>query len=81
MVISQGMLLSKPEVVTKGFISKENTKIHNLIQKDIEEKLNRMLRERKTDAEIEDFLKKSLKNYIYKLTKRNPIITIKVIEV
>ena len=39
MVISQGMLLSKPEVITKGFISNENTKIHGLLQKDIEEKL------------------------------------------
>jgi ribonuclease J len=81
MVISQGMLLSKPEVVTKGFISNENTKIHNLLQKDIEEKLGRMLRERKEADEIEDFLKKSLKNYIFKLTRRNPLIVLKVIEV
>ena len=81
MVISQGMLMSKPEVVTKGFISKENEKIHGQLQKDIEEKLNRMLRERKSAYEIEDFLKKNLKNYIYKLTKRNPIIIVKVVEV
>ncbi|MCL1864817.1 MAG: ribonuclease J [Spirochaetes bacterium] len=81
MVISQGMPLSKPEIVTKGFINNDNTKIHNLLQKDIEEKLYRMLIERKTCIEIEDFLKKSLKNYIYKLTKRNPIIVVKVIEV
>jgi len=81
MVISQGMLLSKPEVVTKGFISIENTKIHNILQKDIEDKLNKMLRERKTADEIEDFLKKSLKNYIFKLTRRNPLIVLKVIEV
>ena len=81
MVISQGMPLSKPEIVTKGFINSDNMKIHNLLQKDIEEKLHRLLIESKTDIEIEDFLKKSLKNYIYKLTKRNPIIVIKVVEV
>jgi mRNA degradation ribonuclease J1/J2 len=75
------MPLSKPEIVSKGFINSDNLKIHNLLQKDIEEKLHRMLKERKTNIEIEDFLKKSLKNYIFKLTKRTPIIVIKVTEV
>jgi ribonuclease J len=81
MVISQGMPLSRPAIVTKGFINSDNIKIHNLLQKDIEEKLHRMLKERKSDIEIEDSIQKSLKNYIYKLTKRNPIIVVKVIEV
>ncbi|MCL1834302.1 MAG: ribonuclease J [Leptospirales bacterium] len=81
MVISQGMPLSRPEITSKGFINSDNIKIHNLLQKDIEEKLHRMLKERKSDTEIEDFIKKSLKNYIYKLTKRNPIIVVKIIEV
>ena len=81
MVISQGMPMCKPEVETRGFINRENTKISSLIKKDIEEKTKRMLRERRGPEEIEDFLKKSLKNYIYKLTRRNPIIIVKIIEV
>jgi mRNA degradation ribonuclease J1/J2 len=81
MVISQGMPLSRPEISAKGFIDNDNTKIHNLLQKDIEEKLHRALREGKSDIEIEDSLKKGIKNYIFKLTKRTPIIVIKVIEV
>lgn len=80
-VISQGMPLSRPDIETRGFISSENKKIHNLILKDIEEKTNKMLRERKDSEDIEDFLKKSLKNYIFKLTRRNPLIIVKVIEV
>lgn len=80
-VISQGMPLTRPDITTKGFISAENKKIHNLLQKEMEDKLHRMLKERKSGAEIEEFLKKSLKNYIYKLTRRNPLIVVQIIEV
>lgn len=80
-VISQGMALCEPEIVAKGFISKENTKIHNLLKKEIEDKIRRLLIERRSNGEIEDLLQKSVRNYLFKMTRRNPVIVVKVLEV
>lgn len=80
-VISQGMPMSEPEIVSRGFISHENTKIHAALKKDIEEKIKKMLRERSGAEVIQDFLQRSLKNTVYKLTRRNPLIVVRVIEV
>ncbi len=80
-VISQGMPMAEPELVARGFISHENTKIMSALKKDIEEKTKKMLRERAAAEAIQDFLQRSLKNTIYRLTRRNPIIVVRVIEV
>ena len=80
-VISQGMALCEPEIVAKGFISKENTKIHNLLKKEIEDRIRRLLIERRSCSEIEDLLQKSVRNYLFKMTRRNPVIVVKVLEV
>lgn len=80
-VISQGMALCDPEIVARGFISRENVKIHNLLKKDIEDKIRRLLIERRSVEEMEDMLQKSVKNYLFKITRRNPVIVVKVIEV
>ncbi|HPS56602.1 MAG TPA: ribonuclease J [Spirochaetota bacterium] len=80
-VISQGMPMSEPEIVSRGFISHENTKIHAALKKDIEEKIKKMLRERSGAEAIQDFLQRSLKNTVYKLTRRNPLIVVRVVEV
>ena len=81
MVISKGKILSGPDIETRGFINVENTKTHGLLLKDIEEKLQKMLKEGKDAAEIESLLKRSISNYIFKLIRRNPPIVINVIEV
>jgi len=80
-VIAQGMALCEPEITARGFISRENTKIHNMLKKEIEDKIRRLLIEGKESGEMEDFLQKSVKNYIFKITRRNPLIVVKVIEV
>ena len=80
-VISQGMPMAEPELVARGFISHENKKIMSALKKDIEEKTKKMLRERAAAEAIQDFLQRSLKNTIYRLTRRNPIIVVRVIEV
>ena len=80
-VIAQGMALCEPGIVTRGFISKENTKIHNMLKKEIEDKIRRLLIERRSCEEIEEFLGKSVRNYIFKVTRRNPVIVVKVTEV
>jgi ribonuclease J len=80
-VISQGMALCEPAIAAKGFISKENTKIHNLLKKEIEDKIRRLLIERRSADEIEDQLQKSVRNYLFKITRRNPLIVVRVLEV
>jgi ribonuclease J len=80
-VISQGMPMAEPELVARGFISHENTKIMAALKKDIEEKTKKMLRERAGAGAIQNSLQNSLKNTIYRLTRRNPIIVVRVIEV
>lgn len=80
-VIAQGMALCEPVIVAKGFISKENTKIHNLLKKEIEDKIRRLLIERRSKEEIEDQLQKSVRNYLFKITRRSPLIVVRVLEV
>ncbi len=80
-VISQGMALCDPEIVARGFISRENVKIHNMMKKEIEDKIRRLLIERRSAEEMEELLQKSVKNYLFKVTRRNPVIVVKVIEV
>jgi ribonuclease J len=80
-VISQGMLLGKPEIVDKGFISNENNKTRNIIAKDVENRLKKMLSEGHPADKIEEGIQRGIKGFIFKLSRRNPIITVKIIEV
>ena len=80
-VISQGMPMAEPELIARGFISHENSKILNSLQKEIEDKIKKMLRERADANAIQEFLQRSLKNSIYKLTRRNPLIVVRVTEI
>lgn len=80
-VVSQGMLLVKPEIVDKGFMSSDNNKTRDLIAKDVENRLKKMLAEGQKIEKIEESLNKGLKGFIYKISRRNPIVTVKIIEV
>jgi len=80
-VISQGMPMSEPEIIARGFISRDNIKIHNALKKEIEDRMRKMLRERAGADAIQDALRQSLKNTIFKLTRRNPLIVVRVIDV
>jgi len=80
-VISQGMALNEPEIISRGFISIENQKIHSMIKKETEDKIRRLLIERRKRDEIETLLSSYIKNYIYKISKRNPLTIVKVIEI
>jgi mRNA degradation ribonuclease J1/J2 len=75
------MLLGKPEIVDKGFISNENNKTRNIIAKDVENRLKKMLSEGQSADKIEEGILRGLKGFIFKLSRRNPIITVKIIEV
>ena len=80
-VVSEGMLLGKPEIIDKGFISEENHKTRNIIAKDIENRLTKMLAEGQSIDKIEEGIQRGIKGFVFKLSRRNPIITVKIIEV
>jgi ribonuclease J len=80
-VISEGLLVSKPEISSRGFSGTKGEQIAELIKKDVEERLHRHLESGHSIHEITASLKKSLKNVIFKQTHRNPLIVVQIIEV
>jgi ribonuclease J len=80
-IISERMLMRRPEIVSRGFIGIKNIDLIELITLDIEEQANRLLMESYNSKELAAHLKKGLKNTVYKLTRRYPIIEVQVLEV
>ena len=80
-ITSDGMLLHQPIIVSKGFIGNKNTKVMNLIQKEVDYRINKMLIDGLSPKAIESALKRKVNNMIYKVSRRNPVIDIKVLEI
>ncbi|MCU0846390.1 MAG: ribonuclease J [Spirochaetes bacterium] len=80
-VISEGMLIRTPDIFTKGFIDSRNAKMLELLKNESENKVKNMLREGKKLDEIKAVLVKSMKNFVFKVTKRNPLIDVDILEV
>ncbi len=78
-VFSQGMLLSLPSIETRGF--QENPKINGILRKDIESRLNKLAGDGLNPNEMELHLKRGLSNFLFKLTRKKPLIIVKVMEV
>lgn len=80
-VVSEGMLMRQPDIFSRGFLGNKEEKVLDIIRKDINDRVNKLLVERKTDVDIIASLKKGLKNFIFKLTRRNPLIVIEILEI
>ena len=81
-VVAEGMLMRQPDIVSRGFLGNKEENVLNLIRKDINDKVKKMLKEKNPDHdEMAASLKKELKNYIFKLTRRNPLIVIEILDV
>ncbi|HRZ25182.1 MAG TPA: ribonuclease J [Spirochaetota bacterium] len=80
-VVSQGLLVSKPEISSRGFLGNRGEEIAESLKKDLEERLHKHLESGHSTQEIKASLKKSMKNSVFKLTHRNPLIVIQIIEV
>ena len=80
-VISDQMLMRQPDIISRGFLGNKEDKILELIRKDVHERVNKLLVEKSSNYDITPGLKKGLKNYIYKLTRRNPLIVVEILEV
>lgn len=80
-VVSEGMLMRQPDIFCRGFLGNKEEKVLDIIRKDINERVNKLLVERKSDVDIVTSLKKGLKNFIFKLTRRNPLIVVEILEI
>ncbi len=70
-----------PDIFSRGFLGNKEDTILELIRKDINQKAHKLLAERNSIDDITASLKKNLKNYIFKLTKRNPLIVVEILEI
>jgi ribonuclease J len=81
-VVAEGMLMRQPDIFSRGFLGNKEEKVLELIRKDIHERVNKMLMEKNSNNDdIVAGLKKGLKNFIFKLTRRNPLIVVEILEV
>jgi ribonuclease J len=80
-VISDGMLMRQPDIFSRGFLGNKEEKVLEIIRKDINDRVNKLLVEKKSNADMVAGLKKGLKNFIFKLTRRNPLIVVEILDV
>jgi ribonuclease J len=80
-IVSEGMLMRQPDIFSRGFLGNKEDKILDQIRKDVNIKINKLLAENNSSNDITTSLKKGLKNLIFKLTRRNPLIVVEVLEV
>lgn len=80
-VVSRNRIVSGPSVLLRGFAIPKDGKFRDSISAFVEEHVEKMLSDDARPREIEAFLKKSMGNLIYRLSKTNPIIDIQIIEV
>ena len=71
-----GQLLSAPEIITRGFIYvKESGDLLNELQSVAQDAASSLSRKRsRDDGELKSAVKSAVSNYLYKTTKRNPMI-------
>jgi ribonuclease J len=81
LVVSEGMLLNPPDLTTRGFVGHANDKILEVIARDIEEQAHKLLEDGASKREIISHMKKHLKGLVYRLTRRNPLVEVQMIEV
>ena len=74
--VMNGQLISEPDIITRGFIYvKESEELMDSLREVAEEAIDRCRRKRIRDwSAIKTAIKNDLSGYLYKTTKRNPMI-------
>jgi ribonuclease J len=79
-VLNEGMLISEPQVLLKGFAAEQNDKILGFIQREIEHKLDKTLRPGVNTVELGYHIKKNLKSALFRQSMREPEVEVQVLE-
>ena len=80
-VISRGRLARRPEIISRGFIAARNTRALEAIREDAAEQVEKLLADGADEKDIGSFVKKNIKNHIFRLTRRNPLVEIQVLKI
>jgi ribonuclease J len=80
-VLGEGMLLVEPEILMKGFAADENDKIHQMIRREIDHKLDKSLRSGVNVQDLAFTIKKNLKSAIYRMSMREPAVEVQILEI
>ena len=81
LVISEGMLMAVPGIISRGFITAREEKVYEHLRSEANEKTKKLLADRRKPGEIQATLAKSLKKQVFKLTRQNPLIVVEILEV
>ena len=77
-----GDLLTEPEVINRGFVMPENADYVSDIKQIVMNCIDRAdVRADVSNTEVPAAIKKAVKNFIYKKTKQNPVITAIILRV
>jgi ribonuclease J len=80
-LISGTTIVKPPEITARGFIEYKSQKIINSIIQFTEKELDKMLLDGVKVRDIELSLDKKVKKHVFGLTKRNPLIELRLIDV
>ncbi len=80
-VVSEGMMMSQPKVLSHGFTGQKGEKVIRLIERDAENQLSKMLVDGASLKQAQASVKKIVKSTIYKHTRRNPVVEVAIVEI
>ena len=80
-VIAEGMLMRTPDIEMRGFMEDHRGDILNILKKDIEDRVHRMLKDGMGEHDVQAGISKTIKNLVFKVTRRNPLIVVQVLDV
>ncbi len=79
LVFAEGLLMHPPVVFTRGFAEFENEKIRDMIYLEVENRINKLPKNKITKTEVSVTVKRNLKNLLFRTVKRTPLIETQII--
>lgn len=80
-IVARGRLARRPEIVSRGFIAARNNKAIEVIRTDVADQVEKLLADGVQEKDVASFVKKNIKNHIFRLTRRNPLVEIQVLKI
>jgi ribonuclease J len=78
---TRGRVLLPAEILTRGFVDQRNQDIIRVIASDIEEHVTKLMMDGARVRDLAPSLKRNIRNHVFRLTRRNPIVEVQIIEV
>lgn len=78
--LSKGRRAGPPEIIDRGVIASNRSEIITTLSAWIDEHLEKMLIDDASSKEIYSQMRRNLRNQVYKLTRKNPLIEVKILE-